>query len=183
MTGAPASGKSTTAAEVARRLGAAVLDLDSMTNPLVDIVASATGASDYGDPTVADLTRDARYECLTRVARDCLEAGVSVVLIAPFTAERKDSAAWERLAARLETGGGLVRLAWIRVTEELLVERIVARGAARDADKIAGLRDYVASVDLTPPRTSHIELDGAASPESQAATVVTALARGADPRT
>lgn len=168
MTGAPASGKSTTAAELARLVGAAVLDQDSMTNPLVDVVCNVIGASDYGDPRVAQLTRDARYECLLQVASDCLHAGVPVVLIAPFTSEREVPAAWEHLESRLSEAGGQVRLVWIRLQSERLIERLVERGVARDADKISDPARYLASLNLEPPRVAHIEIDGALGPFAQA---------------
>ncbi|WP_430868044.1 AAA family ATPase [Demequina aurantiaca] len=175
MTGAPASGKSTTAAELARITGAAVLDQDSMTNPLVDVIAGVTGAADYGDPRVAALTRDARYECLLQVACDCLRSGVSVILIAPFTSERADPAAWERLEARLADAGGGVRMVWIRLHPDVIVERLVSRGAARDAGKISDTASYLATLNLEAPVAPHHEVDGTLAADAQAARIAAAL--------
>ncbi len=177
MTGAPASGKSTTAVALGREIGAAVLDQDSMTNPLVDVIMKSMGTSDYADPRVATLTRDARYECLLQVASDCLRGGVSVILIAPFTAERADAEAWERLESRLGDAGGQVHLVWIRLEPGLLIERLVARGATRDADKVADPDGYLASVDLNPPSVRHIEVDGADNPQDQVTSIAAALTR------
>lgn len=168
MTGAPASGKSTTAVELARITGAAVLDQDSMTNPLVDVVAGVIGTSDYDDPRIARLTRDARYECLLRVACDCLRSGVSVILIAPFTLERGDKAAWARLEDRLAEAGGEVRLVWIRLHPDLIIERLAGRGAVRDGDKLRDPATYLGTLNLDPPLASHLEVDGALSARSQA---------------
>jgi len=175
MTGAPASGKSTTAAELARLMGAAVLDQDSMTNPLVDVVSHVIGSSDYGDPRVAHLTRDARYECLLQVASDCLRVAVPVVLIAPFTSEREDPSAWEHLESRLHEAGGRVRLVWIRLQPDRLIERLVERGATRDADKISDPARYLASLNLEPPRVAHIEVDGALGSFAQAERIFQVL--------
>lgn len=175
MTGAPASGKSTTAAELARLLGAAVLDQDSMTNPMVDVVADAIGAADYGDPRIAELTRDARYECLLNVASDCLRSGVPVVLIAPFTSERELPEAWDRLESRLRDAGGDVRLVWIRLHPEALIERLVARAAPRDAEKIADPERYLASLNLEEPKVPHIEVAGALEPRAQAEFVAATI--------
>ncbi|MFW2513326.1 AAA family ATPase [Demequina sp. SO4-13] len=175
MTGAPASGKSTTAAELARRMGAALLDQDSMTNPLVDVVAGVLGTSDYGDPQLAALTREARYACLLRVASDCLRSGVPVIMIAPFTTERHDPDAWDRLASQLAEAGGRVGLVWIRIESALLVDRLVARAAPRDQGKIDDLPRYVASLDLDPPRAPHIEVDGSLSANDQATRILESL--------
>jgi predicted kinase len=175
MTGAPASGKSTTAADLARITGAAVLDQDSMTNPLVDVVAGVIGTSDYGDPRVAALTRDARYECLLRVACDCLRSGVSVILIAPFTSEREDLVAWERLESRLAEAGGTVRLVWIRLRPELILERLAARGAPRDADKLRDPAAYLGTLNLEQPLAPHLEVDGALAARQQAEHLASVL--------
>jgi predicted kinase len=156
-------------------MGAALLDLDSMTNPLVDVVARLTGASDYGDPQLAELTRDARYECLVRVASDCLQAGAPAILIAPFTTERQHSSAWDRLEAQLADAGGEVRLVWLRIEPDLLIERVVARGATRDEKKIGDPHRYLASLNLEPPSVPHIEVDGAMSARAQAERIVDAL--------
>lgn len=176
MTGAPASGKSTTAAELARVTGAALLDLDSMTNPMVDVIAQAIGASDFGDPRVASQTRGARYECLLRVACDCLRSGVSVILIAPFTSEREDLGAWERLEARLSEAGGEARLVWIRLRPDLILERLVQRRASRDVVKMSDPTSYLASLNLEAPLVPHHEVDGALTAHEQAERVAAALA-------
>lgn len=175
MTGAPGSGKSTTAAELARLLGAAVLDQDSMTNSLVDVVAEVAGVADYSDPRLAALTRDARYEALLRVAADCLRAHVPVVLIAPFTAERQSADAWAGLEGQLAQAGANVRLVWIRVDADVLAQRLGKRAAPRDRDKLSDLAGYVASLDLGPPRVAHIEVDGTLRPRGQAERIRASL--------
>jgi predicted kinase len=107
VTGAPATGKSTLARLLAGRLGAALLDQDVATGPLVEVVQRLVGTDDLDDPRLRDATRTARYEVLTALAVENLAAGVPVVLVAPYTAERADPAAWERLraAARLALTG------------------------------------------------------------------------------
>jgi predicted kinase len=156
--------------------GAAVLDQDSMTNPLVDVVADVIGAEAYGDQRIAILTREARYACLLHVARDCLRSGVSVILTAPFTSEREDHAAWSRLEAELKDAGGIPRLVWIRLRPEVIVERLKARGAPRDAGKLSDPDSYMAGLNLEPPRVPHIEVDGSLSALDQAQLIIAALA-------
>lgn len=168
LTGAPGSGKSVTGGVFARLAGGALLDQDSMTNPLVDVVAGLLGVDDYADPRLAAAVRDARYECLLRTAEDCVRGGTTVVLVAPFTSERRDPSAWARLATRMTAAGGVPVLAWLRIAPSELETRVVGRGTARDAGKLRDVRTWVAGVDLGPPAVPFIEVDAAASPQAQA---------------
>jgi predicted kinase len=168
LTGPPGSGKSSTGRELATRLGAALLDLDTLTNPLVDVVLDSLGGQGYDDRRVAPLVRDARYDCLVGVAQECLRVGAAVVMVAPFTTERKDQRAWTRLAGRLSEAGGDPHLVWLRISADALSERLRARGAGRDLDKLQDLEAYVSSVDLSPPDTAHLVVDAADRPSHQA---------------
>lgn len=168
MTGPPGAGKSSTGRELASLTGAAVLDLDSLTNPLVDVVVQALGGEGYDDDRVGPLVREARYECLLRTAEDCLRAGTPVVLVAPFTAERTDLTAWMGMATRLSEAGGDACLVWLRISREELGRRLRERGAERDETKLRDLTSYLASLDLSPPDTPHLAVDAAESPARQA---------------
>jgi len=163
------------AKELARLLNAALLDQDVMTNPLVDVVAELLGAQDYNDPRLAKLVRNQRYECLLRVAAECVEVGTPVVLVAPFTAERKDALAWTRLAERVTRFGGEPRLAWLRISPTDLADRLRSRAASRDADKLQNVETYVAGLDLSQPNVPFIEVDATLSPAQQAREVLLAL--------
>lgn len=162
VTGAPGAGKTSTAQELARSLGAALLDLDTLTNPLLDLLVD--------DPEVpVDVRlRTARYACLIGAAQDCLRTGTPVVLVAPFTAERSDPAAWAALARQLAAAGGDPHLAWLRIGADQLGERLRARQAERDRTKLADLEGYLASVDLAPPVVPHLVVDAARTPAEQA---------------
>ena len=175
LTGAPGAGKSSTARELGRSTGAAVLDQDAMTNPLVDVVAELIGAADYDDPRLAGLVRAARYACLLRVAGDCVGAGVPAILVAPFTAERRDPAAWSRLADEVIAFGGRPHLAWLRIGSGDLAERLRGRAATRDAAKLRSLEEYVASLDLSAPAVPFVDVDATATPADQAALIRSAV--------
>lgn len=176
VTGAPGAGKTATGREVARQLGAALLDLDSLTNPLVDLLVEAWGGEGYDDESVAPLLRDARYECLLAAAEDCLGAGTSVVLVAPFTSERRSAVAWEWLADRLRASGGEPLLAWLHITTDELGRRLVARSADRDHAKLRDLKSHLATLDLSPPVAPHLAVEAADAPQDQAAHILQALA-------
>lgn len=168
LTGPPGAGKSTTAAALGRRLGAAVLDQDSMTNPLVDIVADQLGATDYSDARLAAVVREARYACLIRAAADCSRAGVSSVLVAPFTAERRDAVAWERFADAVRCGGGRPRLAWLRIDPIDLVRRLRERSSPRDVNKLADIDAFLRDAELDAPVGPFIEVDATLPADQQA---------------
>ncbi|ROP44724.1 putative kinase [Pseudokineococcus lusitanus] len=155
-------GKTTLAATLAARLGAALLDLDTATAPLVEVVAGLLGSDDLDGAALAGATRAARYEVLLAVAEDCLRCGTPVVLVAPFTAERASGPAWAGLGGRLAGAGGRPTLVWAHAPREVLRERLVRRGAGRDAAKLADLDAHLSRLDLTPPVAPHVAVDTSA---------------------
>jgi predicted kinase len=160
VAGAPASGKSVLGAAIARRMRAALLDQDVLTGPLTAVVAGLLGAApgDLDDPGVRATTRDAAYRALVDTARDCLAAGVPTVVVAPFTAERADPAAWAALVERLAAPGG-VRLVWATCPAEELIRRMKAREAARDRRKLADVEAFLASATVAEPAVPHLTVD------------------------
>jgi predicted kinase len=176
VTGAPATGKSTLAAALAPRLGAAVLDLDVATGPLTAVVAGLIGARDLADPRLAGLTREARYETLFALAEANLRAGLSVVLVAPFTAERS-AAGWDVVRRRLEPYAGRPVLVWLHLPAGELVHRLSSRGAARDADKVRDPAAFLGALDLGPPASPHLALDGTGPVDDLVGSVLAHLGR------
>jgi hypothetical protein len=62
---------------------------------MVSVVQRAGGEPTISMTTAAGrLTREPRYRVVLDLAVDNLAAGMPVVLVAPFTAERADPAAW-----------------------------------------------------------------------------------------
>ncbi|QIM21507.1 ATP-binding protein [Phycicoccus sp. HDW14] len=132
MGGPPGSGKTTVGSLVARSAGAALVDLDSVTTPLVEAVAVLVGEPvDLDAPRFVAL-RDARYACLATVVADCLGTGVDVVAVAPFTREAVGGT-WSAWGAG--AGASSVTTCWLSVGEEVLADRVRARGLARDLAK------------------------------------------------
>jgi predicted kinase len=158
ISGAAGTGKSTLAAALAPRLGAAILDLDVATGPLTEVVCTLLGRTDLSDPRVAELTRTPRYETLLALAADNLRAGISVILVAPFTAERSP-AGWAAFTDRLEPHAAGVLLVWLDLPPDHLITRLKRRGAARDSDKVANPDAFLAGVHRAPPVVPHLRLD------------------------
>jgi predicted kinase len=177
LTGAPATGKSTLGTLLAGRLRAAVIDQDVATQPLVDVVASLVGVTDLDDPRLASVTRAARYEVVTALAEANLRAGTPVVLVAPFTSERASPAAWALLHDRLAAAGGRPVLVWLSLSAAEIVARLRARGAVRDAAKLAD-PGYAATLSPAAPVVPHLEVPAGRPPAELARVVVAHLTRG-----
>jgi predicted kinase len=134
--GPPATGKSTLGAALARALGAALLDQDVVTGPLTAAVARQLGTDDLDSPALGGATRTARYETLHAAAEDNLRVGHPVVLVAPYTTERRDPAAWQRPADQLRAAGGTPFMVWLHLAPAGLLVRLRERSAARDRGKL-----------------------------------------------
>ncbi|MCA1224879.1 AAA family ATPase [Saccharopolyspora sp. 6M] len=156
--GAPASGKSTLAGVPPGRWGAALLDLDVLTGPLTALLGEISGSVTPDSPWMREHARAARYESLLGTALDTVRTGTSAVLVAPFTAERTDPAAWEAVADRFRAAGAEPVLVWVDCPPEVALRRMRARAAARDAAKLADPAQ-VRAARADPPRTPHVRVD------------------------
>lgn len=178
LSGAPASGKSTLSRLVARELRAAVIDQDVATAPLVDVVQCLVGVGDLDDPRLAGITRDARYRVVIELAVDNLAAGMPVVLVAPFTAERAEPAVWAATHDRLVAAGGAPTLVWLRLEPTEMLRRLRERGSDRDAAKLADENAYLSGAAVTAcqaPAVPHLALDATLHPAELARTILDAL--------
>jgi predicted kinase len=173
--GPPGSGKTTLATALAPALGAAVLDLDVATGPLTNVILDLVGAQDLSEPTVAELTREPRYETLLGLAEDTARAGTSTVLVGPFGAER-DATRWSAVAARLVPFAD-VHLIWLTLAPDDLAARLHTRGAARDAVKLTDPEAYLTSLDTRAPAAPHLALDGSRPPPDLVREVLAYLNR------
>jgi predicted kinase len=175
LTGAPGTGKTTLGRRLAGRLGAALLDLDAATGPMVDVVAGVLGVDDLDDPRLIGATRAARYEVLTALAEDNLRVGTPVVLVAPFTAERGSAAVWGRLRRRLAAAGGEPLLVWLQLEPAEVMRRLRERGAPRDASKFVDEPAYQAGIRVAVPRAPHLAIDATRAPGDLVDEVVRAV--------
>lgn len=137
------TGKTTWARLVARRGGAALLDLDTASERLVVAAQRELGRSE-DDRDSADykrVFRDAVHETLFAIARDC--AG-PVVLVAPFTKERSLPNFRDWLSEKCARSA---QVHYFVCDERVREERLRARGNPRDAAKFG---DYAAYRALAP---------------------------------
>jgi predicted kinase len=175
VAGPPASGKTVLGAALARSLNAVLFDQDVLTKPLTAVVAGLLGTDDLDDPRLALSTRAARYETLFDAAADNLAIGNPVVLVAPFTAERRDPVALSQVADRFAALAAKATLVWLRATPDLLRDRMGGRAAARDRAKLADLAAFLDRVDFAPPAVPHLAVSAAAAPADQVRLVLEQL--------
>jgi predicted kinase len=172
LTGWPGSGKTTVGRRVASLLGAALVDQDTATGPLVAVVADLVGTHDLDDVRLAGPTRQARYETVVAVAVDNLRAGMPVVLVAPFSVERRDLQAWQSLDRRLRVAGGTPVLVWLQLDPGAVVRRLQARAAPRDLPKLADPSAFLAGLDSGRPAGPHLAVDAEGTPDEVAERVL-----------
>jgi hypothetical protein len=103
-----------------------------------------------------------------------------VVLVAPFTAERSDAAAWAATRDRLVAAGGTPLLVWLRLEPAEVLRRLRERAADRDAAKLTDEAAYLSGPAATagdPPVVPHLALDATLPPGELARAVLDALPR------
>lgn len=166
VAGPPGVGKSTLAPRIAYALRAASIDIDSTFSPVVPLLAAHP----------REVVRAAIYESLVAMTEASLRAGVHVVLDAPFTRERRDPLAWDRLSGRLASRGAVTVLVWLHAPRELLLERLAARGATRDADKLADPASWLREAEPdVPPIVPHVAVDATEPTEQAVAKILRGL--------
>lgn len=179
LCGPPASGKSTFGKPLAQRLGAIFIDLDTATNPLLELIMRLMGTNDIDDPALIEVVREPRYEIIHAIALENAGNGTASVVVAPFTSERRDRSHFDRLVARYGDAGASPVLVWLDTPAHVINERMRRRGADRDHGKLAtGAPTDV--MDLTPPVVPHIVVQWPIT-ESTLDEVVGTIRSGPDP--
>jgi sugar-phosphatase len=135
VAGVAGSGKSTLGRALAAALHLPLLDLDAMTNPLLDRLVGAVLPGHWLAAPDGELIREGRYAALRAVARDVVGTAGGAVLVAPFTAELAGGTAWRELAAAVAPAE--VRVVHLDGDPALLARRRAERGAPRDAHRPA----------------------------------------------
>jgi sugar-phosphatase len=167
VAGPAGSGKTTLGRALARHLRVPLVDLDSVTNPLLDGLGDLVAPDGHwNEEGRRARVRPARYAALRAVAADQVAAGLDVVLVAPFTAELRGGPEWTLLTEALAPAP--VRVLWLRADDALLRHRVAGRRETRDAVRTPA--------ELGPPAVDHLVVDAASPTAAQLAR----LARPAD---
>lgn len=149
IAGVAGSGKSTLGRELAKATGAALLDLDTVTNPLLDRLSQSLFPGHWLASAHAQEIREGRYAALAATAREVRSTAGSVVIVAPFTAELRGGEEFARF--RDAVGDDLL---FVRLVGDAEVLR--RRRAQRDEE-----RDLHRSDDdsVPSPNVAHTDID------------------------
>ena len=158
VAGLPASGKTTYGKRLARDLGAAFLDIDSATEPVVRAGLNLANLDPYDrdSPTFKDAFRIPIYDTLFQVARENLPH-TDVVLTGPFTSELRDPNWKVRLETDFQTS---VEIHYVSCSPETRQQRMQRRGEQRDLAKLADWENHLAYYENAPlPACPHRHMD------------------------
>jgi predicted kinase len=164
--------------------GWALLDKDALTRPLVEhlLVAFGSEANDRETPVYRSNVRPFEYQCLMNAAYENLECGISTIVAAPFADELNDERWLQRLLNRCGSLGTTVSVTWVTCDADSMYEYLSARGAARDAWKLANWPQWLEAIDLhSRPACNYFHVDnrlnGAVSLADQARSLVKRMYR------
>ncbi len=150
ITGCAGSGKTILGKELAKRLGYAFIDKDTVTGDLTDYALMQSG-SYKGDRESGIYKTEIiplEYKTILRLSKEILECGSNVVLVVPFVSAIRDFAQWEKMKAE----GGLpddikIHFVWIEHDPKREKANIIDRNSVRDNYKLAHWDEYTSSLD------------------------------------
>lgn len=158
IAGPPASGKTTYGKELAARLNAAFLDIDTATEPVVKagLALAEQNPNDRDSPVFKKAFRIPIYDTLFQLALENLPH-INVILVGPFTSELRNPNWLDSLTQRLQAP---IELHYITCDPELRRLRMQQRNQARDASKLADWDSYLAYYGSeSPPAFEHHFVD------------------------
>ena len=157
--GTPGSGKTTYARRLAADRHASLLDIDNVTERLVQIALTESGhnSDDRDSEYFKHTFREPIYETLFDIARENLPVQ-DVIVVGPFTREISDPDWLNKLAISL---GGAVEVHYVQCPPDVRKTRLAGRGDARDQAKSEDWDNYICYYgDESVPVFEHILIDG-----------------------
>lgn len=154
VTGAPGAGKSTYGRRLALSQCAAFLDIDTVSETVVQAALAAMhlNPDDRDSPFFKQTFRAPIYESVFAIAQENLPH-ISVVIAGPFTSE-KSNAQWRaELEQRFQVA---VEIHYIHCSEMQLKSNMQRRANPRDAFKLANWDSYIRGYNMLPPLYPHV---------------------------
>lgn len=157
--GLTGSGKTTLGKYLARRLGYAYLDKDTITRNLVDALlmraGSPVGSGDRDSDIYRTLVRPLEYACFLNTVEENIALGVPTIASAPFLTEMTDPDWLENMVQLCEDAQprSLTPVfIWLDCPVAMTRIRLGQRNAERDQIKLAIWNEYEAfASQITPP--------------------------------
>lgn len=156
--GNPGSGKTTYGKSLAKKRGAAYLDIDLVTERIIKVALIESGKSpdDRDSDYFKKTYREPIYSTLLDVAKENL-AWVDVVVAGPFTREVRKQGWLKELQEFFKTE---VEVHYLYCSPEKRRERLARRAAPRDLQKISNWAEYLRNLcDEKPPDFPHVFVD------------------------
>ena len=147
VAGGPGAGKTTFGRALARRLREAILlDKDVIASVWVDAMLESFdgGRVDRDSAFYWNTVRALEYGALMATALDNLVLGKSVIAVAPFGPELRDSAWIDRCRQSLMTSQATLHVVWLVADAIIARDRMQLRGDARDGWKLANWDEFAA---------------------------------------
>lgn len=183
--GPAGSGKSTVSTRLARRLGAAYVDKDSVATLFTESLLRLAGTDPQTRDDNAyyqDHVLEVEYRTLLRLAGDNLRLGTSVVLDAPFVRFFPQDDFLEEAAREFEWPAKTeIVVVHVTVDGERMRERVIGRGYDRDAWKIRHWDEFWRSARAADCRwlgASHVTIDNSPADPGALEEALTVLVPG-----
>ncbi|WP_308408139.1 HAD-IA family hydrolase [Streptomyces mayonensis] len=168
VSGVAGSGKTTLGRALAKELRLPLLDLDTLTVPLLDQLHGTLFGDHWLAPAHAPAVRPARYSVLRATASEVVATAGGAVLVAPFTAELTGGRAWTDLLDAVAPAE--LRMVNLRGSAKLFARRRAERSEPRDQHR----------ADTGPaasPAVPHLSINARLTPGQQRFRVLRALGR------
>lgn len=167
VAGHAGSGKTELSRQISQYLSLPLLDKESLTRAFVEVLAiSLTGdPQDRQSPQYLEHIRPLEYTALMETTWGILESGShGVVVTAPFGKELFDSSWISSLEAKCKAQEVKLSIVWMYCDSDILKERILHRGAGRDAWKLQNWDEWSASLTIPDLRPQDFYVDNSTNP-------------------
>lgn len=160
VVGPPAAGKTTYGRELARKLGAAFLDIDTCTETIVRAAQQTLGEDpdDRDSPTFKDRFREPIYQSLFAIAKANL-LHIDAVITGPFTKEFANPNWLSELRQTLGMPGD-IKAYYLQAHAKTRYERMLRRANPRDRRKLENWESFLRYYgEDTPPLFPHTVIE------------------------
>lgn len=163
--GQPASGKTTLALTLAKKLTACLVDIDAASEPIIQAAMMQINGNldDRDSPIFKSLFREPIHKTLFSIALSNLPIN-PVVIAAPFTKEQRNPNWISELRQALNLDADIFAI-YLYCDSETLKSRLERRGNERDRAKLERWESYQAYYQPEPPAFPHLAINTSSEAE------------------